>query len=84
MQNLPDWAVFYADRLMSETLKIHPRKSIILGDTVAKDHLHHQSRYALGITDLIHIPVFMDLAIKDLPSFGDFQKKICLKRQINY
>ena len=84
MQSLQDWAVSYADRLTLETLKIHPQKSITLGDTVANDHLHQQSRCALGITDLIHVPVFTDLAIKDLPSFGDFQKKICLKKRINY
>jgi hypothetical protein len=84
MQSWPDWGASYADRLTLETSKIHPRKSITLGDTVENDHLHHQSRCAPGTTDLIPVPVFTGLAIKDLLSFGDFQKKICLKRRINY
>ena len=84
MRSWPDWAVSYADRLMFETLKIHPQKSITLGDTVANAHLHQQSHCALGTTDLIPVPVFTDLDIRDLKDFGDFQKKICLKKQTNY
>jgi hypothetical protein len=56
---------------------IHPLKFTTYGDMAKNVPIQKQYRCAPGIIDLIHVPVFTALGIKDLQNIGVFLKKIC-------
>jgi hypothetical protein len=80
MQSWHDLDVSYADKSKSgesKTLPIRPLKFTTCADMGASVLWHRHYRFVHGIIDLIHIPVFTDLGIKDLQNIGVSLKKIC-------
>lgn len=77
MENLQDLGAYCAASLTSEKLTIRPWKSITCAGTGANVPWPRQYRYVHGITDLIHVPAFTALGIKDLQNIGVSLKKIC-------
>jgi hypothetical protein len=62
-------AAYYANTWDSATMT--PQlKSITLDATGESEITHQQSRYVPFTTDMIHIPVFMDLELKHLERTG--------------
>ena len=62
-------AVLYANTWDSAT-QTPQSKSITLDALGASEITLMQSPYVLSIIDMIHIPVFMDLGLKDLENTG--------------
>ena len=56
---------------------IRQRKFTMCADMAKKEPIQKQFRCAPGIIDLIHVPVFTALGIKDLQNIGVSLKKIC-------
>jgi hypothetical protein len=80
MQSWHDLDVSYADKSKAEelmTLPIRPLKFTTCAGTGASVPWPQQYRCVHGIIDLIHIPAFTALGIKDLQNIGVYLKKIC-------
>jgi hypothetical protein len=69
MQSWQDMAVSYASTWDSATMT--PQSKSITLDALGESEItHQQSRYVPFTTDMIHIPVFMDLELKHLERTG--------------
>ena len=77
MEGLQGLGAYCADKTELETLTIHQLKSITSGDMAKNEKIQKQYRCAPGIIDLIHVPAFTALGIKDLQNIGVSLKKIC-------